>query len=52
MKYFKLNKKGKADLARRIQENHQRETKQRVSYGPAKDPELSTVRSDKIPREN
>jgi len=52
MKYFKLNKKGKAELAKKIKENHKRETKKRLSYGPAKNPELNTVRSDNVPSEN
>jgi len=45
VKYFKLDKKGKAELASRIKENHKRETKQMVSYGPRKYPELDTVTS-------
>jgi len=52
MKYFKLNKKGKAELAKRIQEEHERGTKQRAPYGPGKNPELNTVRSDNVPSEN
>ena len=52
MKYFKLDKKGNAELAKRIKEEHKRGTKPRVSYGPAKDPELNTVRSDNVPSEN